>query len=110
MSTSSPVSVHAAIVARSDGGAPAATYLMYDARDVGTAGAFFHGALLLEPDEQVLVQLTFGDGSSLRVQARVERVQEGEDAGMAVSFVELGEADRAVLASKLRSAAGQPSE
>ena len=82
-----------------DGGGHAHT--MFDAQDITLDGAFLAGALFLEVDEVFEVELSFDDSQTIRAKVRVERVEKGEKPGMAVSFAELSDSDRKLLASKL---------
>ena len=80
---------------------PSGDYTMFDARDVTPRGAFLAGNLLLELNEEFTVVLAFADASTLRVTARVDRVERGQEPGIAVSFAGLTESEQKLLASKL---------
>jgi hypothetical protein len=80
---------------------PDGSYAMFEAHRIDPRGAFLAGTLLLELDEEFTVELSFADASRLRVRARVDRVQRDVEPGMTVSFSDLSEADRKLLADKL---------
>ncbi len=79
------------------------SYGMFEAQELTAQGAFLVGSLLLELHELVTIELTLVDGSSVRVKARVERVEQGENPGVRVAFTEQGDESR----DKLTSAAGE---
>lgn len=78
-----------------------ARYPMFDVAEIEPDGAFFGGELLLENGEQLDVELSFDDDSTLRLRAQVVDVAAGERPGMRVVWSELGDDDRALLEKKL---------
>jgi hypothetical protein len=76
-------------------------YPMFDAAEVAADGGFFAGPLLLETGEQLEVELSFADDTTLRLSARVVDVSAGDRPGIQVIWSELGDDDRALLESKL---------
>lgn len=70
------------------------TYAMFELRELSPTGAFLAGALLLEMNEDLELDLSLDDGVPMRVRARVVRVERGDIPGMEVAFSELGDGDR----------------
>jgi hypothetical protein len=73
---------------------------MYEVDELAVGGARLVGALLLEVDEQVLIEIGFPDGATLRVQARVVGVDRKGGTGMRVDFVDVDDGTRAALAAR----------
>ena len=67
------------------------TYALFEMRELSPTGAFLAGALLLEMNEDLELDLTLGDGAPVRVRARVVRLERGDVPGMEVAFSELGD-------------------
>lgn len=81
-------------------------YRMFEPRELTAEGVFLAGTLLLEPGEEFTIELSFADASSLRVRARVTRLDRGSDPGMAVAFTGLSDSDRQTLKTKLEASHG----
>lgn len=81
--------------------------LLFEGADLSVGGAFLKSALLLEQDEALTLEFRVpGVVRVLRAQAKVAWVRRfpepHEPPGMGVSFLDLGEADRRVLATYLQ--------
>jgi len=85
----------AAVVSTGVDGEP--SYVMYEADRLTEEGAFLTGPLLLEASEDVTLELMLPGGDKVRARARVLRVERGDAAGMAVSFIELSDEARRKL-------------
>jgi hypothetical protein len=81
--------ITAALVSSQKDGSP--TYIMFEAEGVSPDGAFFAGALLLEVNEAVTVELALPTGDRVRARARVTDVHRGATPGMQVCFIELSD-------------------
>lgn len=78
-----------------------ARYPMFEVAEVGPDGAFLGAALLLESGEELDVELSFADDTTLELRARVIDVACGERPGMRVVWSRIGDAERALLETKL---------
>ena len=90
-----PLAVAAALIGVNRDTKP--TYGVYQTTEISPDGAFLRGPMLLEPDEQVTVELTFEDGTRVRVHATVDRVDRGPEPGLDVRFTEMSKPARAFL-------------
>lgn len=70
------------------------TYAMFDVRELAPGGGFLAGALLLEPGEELVLELTLAGEATMRIRGRVVRLEHGDDPGMEVAFSDIGERDR----------------
>jgi hypothetical protein len=86
------------VAAIGEGGA---RYPMFEAAELGPDGAFLGGDLLLENGEELEVELTFPDDTTLELRAQVIDVAGGQRPGMRVVWSRLGAAERALLETKL---------
>lgn len=66
-------------------------YPMFTARDVSADGAFLAGPLLLEPGEELELELESSGGIQVRGHAQVTRVAGGKTPGMFIRFTELSQ-------------------
>jgi hypothetical protein len=74
-----------------------AVYPMFEAIRLTTEGAFLAGSLFLEVGEITTLELSWDQGTRVRVQARVISLSRGEEPGMAVVFLELDERERKLI-------------
>lgn len=99
------------------GGAPAAvlvarihdgesTYAMFELRALSVEGAFLAGALWLELNEDLEVELAAGNEVPVRVRARVVRLERGDAPGMEVAFSSPSDSDRRRIERMAAAAAG----
>lgn len=80
--------------------------LLFESADLSTGGTFLRSELLLEEGEALSLQFHVpGEPRPLNAQARVAWVRrfpkDGEEPGMGVEFLSMGDEDRAVLAQFL---------
>ena len=79
--------------------------LMFDSADLSSGGAFLVSDVLFEEGETMGLAFVLPNGSVIRCESRVARVQrfpvQGQPAGMGVEFVGLAELDRRALESFL---------
>ena len=100
----STTAVSAALVAQAHGGE--STYAMFGVRALSAEGARLEGALWLEVNEELQVELSAGDHQApLRIRARVVRLVRDGAPGMDVVFSDLSDSDRTRIES-MAAAAG----
>ncbi len=83
------------------GDAGEARYPMFEVAEIATDGAFLGGPLLLENGEEIAVELSFPDDSTLTLRAQVVDIASGERPGVRVIWSGLGDDERALLETKL---------
>lgn len=79
------------------------SYGMYQATEISEDGAFLRGPMLLEPNERFTLELAFEDGTRVRADALVERVDLGPVPGLDVRFTDLSQPARAYLRGRMRA-------
>lgn len=94
----------AVLVARIHGGE--CTYAMFEVRALSAEGAFLEGALWLEPNEELEVELAAGNEAPVRVRARVVRLERGDVPGMEVAFSSPSDSDRTRIERMAAAVAG----
>jgi hypothetical protein len=75
------------------------TYAMFGVRELSAEGAFLEGALWLELNEELEVELSGGNEAPVRVRARVVRLERGDVPGMEVTFPNPSDRDRTRIES-----------
>lgn len=78
------------------------SYDMFEIEEISGERAFLRSPLLLEPGEALTLELSFADGSTMKIPAVVETAADGtngEPPGIRVSFTR-GD-DRKAIAAKL---------
>ena len=79
-----------------DGGGDA-SYSMLESTELSADGAFLGGSLFFEVDEEFNLQFSRRGSDSLRLRVRVVEIERGDEPGMWVEFVALGDAERKSL-------------
>ena len=80
-----------------------ACYSMLESTELSTEGGFLGGNLFFEVDEEFTVQFSRSGADSLRVRVRVVEIERGDEPGMWVEFVGVGEVERKRLAELIDS-------
>jgi len=78
-------------------------YLMLESSELSEDGGFLGGNIFFEVAEEFTLQLSRSGADSMRVRVRVVEIERGDEPGMWVEFVDVGDVERKKLGELIAS-------